>query len=275
MSPVDYPAAHSADTAWFAVDRDGRVAVFDTGEDGAVPVDAYEEGIESCLEDLPERGEAVRVAPVPAWPREEVHRASGRSKRPAVFHLRDRAALAPEVEAGRARRVPGTGAEAFMVDAPTQELVERLHAGGHCLGCRTQWEERSPAAAGVYSYVHVCDALAGPYRQVEQPAAPLRLEDLPKEVRARTVTFDGRFAETPLLQPLRHWPCDSWGSAWLDLDGKTVRPVPGREDGYDEHAGNLAGQGFEFDPPPQPVPPRPAHPAPAAARPARPWWKLW
>ena len=39
MEP-DYPAAHSMDTDWFAVDKDGHVAVFASGEAGAVPVAA-------------------------------------------------------------------------------------------------------------------------------------------------------------------------------------------------------------------------------------------
>ena len=33
----DYPAAHSMDTEWFAVDADGRVGSFWSGEDGSVP----------------------------------------------------------------------------------------------------------------------------------------------------------------------------------------------------------------------------------------------
>jgi len=37
---IDFPAAHSMDTEWFAVDATGAVAVFDTGEDGALPVTA-------------------------------------------------------------------------------------------------------------------------------------------------------------------------------------------------------------------------------------------
>lgn len=36
-SEGDFPAAHSMDSAWFAVDADGHVARFDTGENGAVP----------------------------------------------------------------------------------------------------------------------------------------------------------------------------------------------------------------------------------------------
>ncbi len=33
----DFPAAHSMDTEWFAVDRDGQVALFFTGENGSLP----------------------------------------------------------------------------------------------------------------------------------------------------------------------------------------------------------------------------------------------
>lgn len=36
----DLPAAHSMDTTWYAVDEHGHVGVFDTGEDGALPVGA-------------------------------------------------------------------------------------------------------------------------------------------------------------------------------------------------------------------------------------------
>src|SRR4051812_22138812 len=40
MDALDYPAAHSMDTSWFAVDEDGRVARFESSEDGAVPNNA-------------------------------------------------------------------------------------------------------------------------------------------------------------------------------------------------------------------------------------------
>lgn len=36
----DYPAAHSMDTEWFAVDADGNIALFDSSEGGAVPEEA-------------------------------------------------------------------------------------------------------------------------------------------------------------------------------------------------------------------------------------------
>ena len=40
MTEPDYPAAHSMDTLWYAVDANGAVAIFDTGSAGPVPKSA-------------------------------------------------------------------------------------------------------------------------------------------------------------------------------------------------------------------------------------------
>ncbi|MCB9671529.1 MAG: hypothetical protein H6736_08700 [Alphaproteobacteria bacterium] len=45
--PQDFPAAHSMDSTWFAVDLDGQVALFDTGEGGAVPMEGFPLGREA------------------------------------------------------------------------------------------------------------------------------------------------------------------------------------------------------------------------------------
>lgn len=66
MSPIDrraVPAAHSMDTAWFGVDLDGRLAVFDTGEAGAIPEDAVGLGdYERALGGFPQAFEAISEA---------------------------------------------------------------------------------------------------------------------------------------------------------------------------------------------------------------------
>src|SRR5262245_26336869 len=41
---ADYPAAHSMDTLWYAVDVNGAVAFFDSGEAGPVPKSATRRG---------------------------------------------------------------------------------------------------------------------------------------------------------------------------------------------------------------------------------------
>src|SRR5690242_17979502 len=61
---ADFPAAHSMDTYWFAVDRDGRVACFESGEAGAVPERAFadEYGLsasEPLMRSLPPSSEVI------------------------------------------------------------------------------------------------------------------------------------------------------------------------------------------------------------------------
>src|SRR5262249_26531495 len=61
--PVDFPAAHSMDATWFAVDRDGHVGVFDSGEPGAVPQEVNDSigqddaEVEMALDPVPATGQ--------------------------------------------------------------------------------------------------------------------------------------------------------------------------------------------------------------------------
>ena len=48
----DFPAAHSMDTYWFAIDADENVAVFDTGETGALPHSARKIFLEKQICDV-------------------------------------------------------------------------------------------------------------------------------------------------------------------------------------------------------------------------------
>jgi hypothetical protein len=47
---LDYPAAHSMDSEWYAVDKNGNVALFITGAGGAMPLTAYNP--DACFEDF-------------------------------------------------------------------------------------------------------------------------------------------------------------------------------------------------------------------------------
>lgn len=42
MSDYDYPAAHSMDSAWYALDKDGYIAQMDTSENGVLPRIAFQ-----------------------------------------------------------------------------------------------------------------------------------------------------------------------------------------------------------------------------------------
>jgi hypothetical protein len=63
MQP-DYPAAHSMDATWYAVDKHGHVGVFDTGAGGAVPANVYSPTLAEDMADLdPEDLEEMGVDP--------------------------------------------------------------------------------------------------------------------------------------------------------------------------------------------------------------------
>jgi hypothetical protein len=157
----DYPASHSMDTTWFAVDAAGHVACFDTGENGHAP-DCAESDVSSELWDL---------------------------------------YLTPEErEAG------------------------------------DWWDPRDLCRlAGLYyfDYDEDFDPIGTYHRDVE-PEQPLHVDRLPPELRRRCkeVSFPVRFDASDRFQPLEHVACVYWYEervAYLCGDGKTVRPIPGRE----------------------------------------------
>lgn len=293
MTRRDFPAAHSMDTTWFAVDRDGRVALFSTGEAGAVPLGAGEnDEMYAFLSARPAKGYARVVAP-PRFAGASEHQARPGSS--SIFYLKRADAVAAELASGVAVRIPSEGCEAVAFRSPSEELFARLHSTGECLACGWFYlpeaegdedPEANAGARGLYRYGHSshCENwISGPYELEAKPERPLREAELPEALRSRLVRFGGSFEETPLLQPVKHWECESWQSSWLDLDGRTVRPIPGHEDEYAEEAADFAGDGdLVFDPPPRQreerarVEAAPAAPAaPAAAPRQKPWWKVW
>ncbi len=53
---ADFPAAHSMDSSWYAVDKDGNVALFHTGAGGAVPEHAYSPEAAEFANELDDEG---------------------------------------------------------------------------------------------------------------------------------------------------------------------------------------------------------------------------
>jgi hypothetical protein len=230
---ADFPAAHSMDSAWFAVDKDGHVAFFRTGEEGALPIeittsDAWE--ILDRLHDLLPAGEIVHVptghvTPGPTgarwrhWPYEGQR----------LVFLRSLEPLRKEIAAGKAYAVQATSGVAVVVRKMTKPLDKRLHKAGDCLACRPYYgddpEEPSPAVFGLISYEHRCDFIAGPYGQLEVPRHPLHLDMLPPDVREYVgrLRYPFCFAETVHFQPLDYGVCGDHDGGYLTGDGLTIR----------------------------------------------------
>jgi len=265
---ADFPAAHSMDTMWFAVDKDGRVACFDSGEAGAVPAGAF--AGDPAYSALRRLGKALP-------PTEVLHDRQGRSRPgegtglmdhlarhgtpnyPVLMFLKSLDLVRDEIAAGRAREVRSTSDFAVWFHELDGELARRLHEEDVCLGCYFHFgmdeEEEDEggrvraASRGMYQYSHTCENwIAGPYGRTGIPANPVHIDQLPPALRnqIKEMRFDVNFAETPYIQPVQHTECASWETRWLDLDGNE-HPMPGREGDEDENLEefleNLGGEG--------------------------------
>jgi hypothetical protein len=251
---ADFPAAHSMDTYWFAVDKDGRVACFSSGEAGAVPVqamagdDAYQM-LQRLAQALP-AGEVLHDRQGRARPGQEASMMDhlggmAGAQFPVLMFLKSLDPVADEIAAGRAVQVPSTNDFAVVFRQLPQPLGQRLHEEEACLGCYFHFEadEAGPAALpsaarrGLYEYRHTCENwISGPYGRTGIPANPVHIDQLPPALRnqVKAMQLDVNFAETPYLQPMQHTECASWEAHWLDLEGKQ-HTMPGREGHEDEN----------------------------------------
>lgn len=261
----DFPAAHSMDTTWFAVDRDGNVALFDSGEAGAVPSvvaqDQYYPG--AALE-------AVAAAGPPTFDRQAtaaVHEGTpdhvpvgrlaivrdGHTK--LLMFLDDTPEIAKKLERAEGERAPATEGIAFLWSRVDPALFESLHESGACRGC--SYHHPRSGEGALFVYEHTAENwMSGPYARTSTPSKPAKSDAMPDEVLEHAVRFDGRFAEVAELQPAELWACDSWMPGWLSLDRKTVRPFAGREDDFEDvREDNLEGQDGITVEPALPAPP--------------------
>lgn len=101
----------------------------------------------------------------------------------------------------------------------------------------------SDSREGLYVYRYSNEGFYhGTYvRDEVPPVAPLHSHQLPAVVRKSIAAtrFSEGFNETHQIQPLETMTCSSWGTplGFLLTDGKTVRPVAGREMEYADYLG--------------------------------------
>jgi hypothetical protein len=219
----DIPAAHSMDTAWFAVDADGYVAIFATGEAGAMPVLAATHEAEGL--------DQLELAPATEPRREVLHEPDGDhigawqdEVTNVLYIVKSEQRFAGMLEAGTAKRLGATEGVGVYCERVTRTFHESLHTNDECLSCRWSWNgDESSVQLGLYDYDHTTENwIAGPYRRRAVPSRPLRVEDLPEPLRStlKRARFDKlRFADTPLIQPCKFLESTAWGDRWLDDEG--------------------------------------------------------
>lgn len=245
----DFPAAHSMDTHWFAVDRDGHVASFQSGEAGAVPrvalaIDAYAVYPEMARL-LPEDTAIYDIEGdrMPRQPEIGHWEPQQQTPRPLILFVESLESLRDEIASHRATVVSSTQGSAVIWHEPSIEQWQRIHEYGDCKGCAryySAFESLSgfaPSRHGLFTYTHLTENwVSGPYGRRSIPEHPIHIDQLPPHLRDgfKMALFPNLiFSETAHLQPVEHVACDSWEAAYMDVDGYTIRPIPGREEDYD------------------------------------------
>lgn len=255
----DPPAAHSMDTTWFAVDADGCVGVFESGEAGGVPNDApigmspgdstfevalfdglvaarrFEAGTLRPPSEDPNPGDARLIAILepttdgPTTYRDQAGRLYGAQALlapfdPVVVHDHD-----PRVLVTR-RVVPPAKAKAIA----SAKGVLRV------LASEEMWDALDGPEPPVFAYGNDDYEAPGRYVRQSAPEAPIRVDDLPEPIRDHLASFriPVRFQENTELQLADYFDAADVAT-WDEL------PLQGAPEGWQPPA-----------PPPPSPPPR-------------------
>lgn len=224
----DYPAAHSMDTEWYAVDEEGQVAKFYSGETGGVPAEAvrndYRDGF---WVDMPVTSEFVPF-PFPFLCREhnktEYHKAHCpqheakdlRSWSTDIYFLKDLERLPAE------HRNLFVQSDDFFINkvALPEALIRSLHKNKLCYACGS-FERENPASKGIFEYCIRNEWSAGDwYGLFMVPTKPIKLDELANLVdtnQLAKVKVAGSFAQTPFIQPFDLFECDHRGQNYFPL----------------------------------------------------------
>lgn len=231
-------------TDWFAVDGDGHLAHLSAGISGAVPggagrgagsfptVMAAVSRVASITQPVHEL--EGRLLPGLEAAGDDLHAATGAG--PALVFLPGIDLISRELAEGLAEPVRASFGAAAIFDRLPRATSQRLHAPGGCLACFSEPADETrvdPSRFGLFSYGHLCDSwIAGPYGRRTRPSAALLVHQLPPALKPAFTAFRFDhlcFADEPYLQPLDHFRCHATPPAYLAADGKTVRPIRGRE----------------------------------------------
>jgi hypothetical protein len=179
MSIIDFPAAHSMDTTWFAVDAEGLVAIFETGEDGPAPEAALaqEVGRYEVAEMLPARSALSDVV----VDFEGVARLYDSFQSPLSF-ARERAlvfvealdALRDDLARGTATPIRSTKYFAALIEPFDDLTLTRLASTGKLVGAYGFYHSIDPRqlAPKVSTFARIKQWFLGGSQSSEQASAP-------------------------------------------------------------------------------------------------------
>ncbi len=261
MNPriIDYPATHSMDTEWFAIDKFGRVALFDPFDVGCVPEKMFPEKMQNNLGD-----DLFRIFPMD-------NRGFPLMTLPEANLLKIKELMIPVLPgeddwesffSGIFRFAPGTDFNPFRNDSAEKATYILFLSADENIALVDSWHDvyfhkllsdnkilerinlsiaidtgDNPdlvSLLGFYSYMHNGNKswdLLEPYERKSSPENPVNMDEISMQNDKFVSHFPVNFEEDDMIQPLIFTPCEFWGeySGYNTPDGTTIRfPTPGQ-----------------------------------------------
>ncbi|MBV6624342.1 MAG: hypothetical protein KI793_15610 [Rivularia sp. (in: Bacteria)] len=234
---TDFPAAHSMDTDWFAVDADGNVGIFWSSEGGAVPefcgefvhatrIDDVEDfcklfpkdekGIIHLITEGKDLVKHIIVETIPKsiYDDDSYELLLNVSSEEVITKLKTSDNLV--------LRFAGEPVIIY-VDKVSNETINSMFSSGEILGA-TEFELwMHPNCLGLFFYDNYAQVPI-PYEREAVPETPVKVEDLPENIQqalSKSRFEKIRFAETEIIQPIEHTLCATWddNGFWVDSQG--------------------------------------------------------
>ncbi|MFK7768148.1 MAG: hypothetical protein AB8B55_13070 [Mariniblastus sp.] len=257
----DYPAAHSMDSTWFAVDAEGNIASFETHEAGAAPDDAYiDQGAlepEELVTILTQTEYVIDVDDLIVDPDGDVYcrkdwksneMVKYRPSRPNItneysclFWLKDETLFESEnsnppkkwlgiIQRGPTPlnivRIPHPRAILGFVETIPVSVLNELKTESAFHKCWLHFNFDC-SRLGWFGFEHgdmFENWTSGPYQKTSVPKVPMKLEQLPEKLRAeisKAKLENANFTTDRTIQPFEHLPSGGWENQCIDSNGVT------------------------------------------------------
>jgi hypothetical protein len=247
----DYPAAHSMDTNWFAVDADGNIGYFGSGEGGAVPeshqsaeIEYSEDLFAAMARNNPDRIVRLNASgnilaksltmkklqkEINSWlsfHATEQDRYSDNQtddNKPLIYDLflllsNPNIALQLEIEALKDEDAyilcfTGEPTVVFVSHCYIATLQKLIEAKQVLGGNELNDSDYLLSQLGFFCY-HTGSQAPVPYKRAGKPVSPLKLENLPEYIRDK-IHWNSldmlKFSENRKIEPIEQMQCDTWG----------------------------------------------------------------
>jgi hypothetical protein len=246
----DFPAAHSMDMTWFAIDADGYVGIFDSDEGGAVPKDLTNIGkdriddrsqlldlllkdkqgvqdiksveIKAIFEDMSLMNLRRIIMSLEKMSKSHSHPCWLTVKH-LILHLSNEESInSLKLQANTILRFVDRRIVVY-VDKCDREWLKQAIKSQIALAGKEANLEYNISWLGWYEY-NCGEQYPNPYYRKYPINTPVYFDNLAPEIRdflRITELPNVRFAEIESIQPIEHMPCQTWGGSenWIDTNG--------------------------------------------------------